>query len=74
MTMAVSAPYRLQPALKPLSLSIVIRRSVLIVSIGVSRVRAATLRLHGYLLEFVSTRTMLPLRAGMVKGICSRHF
>ena len=66
--MAVSARYRCQPALKPLSLSIVIRRSVLIVSIGVSRVRAATLRLHGYLLEFVSMKTMLLLFVGVVKG------
>jgi hypothetical protein len=65
--MAVSAPYRIQPALKPLSLSIEVRWSFLITGIGLRRVRAATLRSHGYLLEFVSTRTMLPLRAGTVK-------
>lgn len=68
MTMAVSAPYRLQPALKPLSLSRVVRRSFLITGIGVSRVRAATLRIHGYLLEFVSMKTMLLLFVGVVKG------
>ncbi|AWB20475.1 hypothetical protein DA075_05590 [Methylobacterium currus] len=65
--MAVSAPYRIQPALKPLSLSIGVRWSVLIIGIGTCRVRAATLRSHGHLLEFVSTKTMLPLLRGMVK-------
>jgi hypothetical protein len=65
--MADSAPYRIQPALKPLSLSIVVRWSFLVTGIGMCRVRAATLRSHGYLLEFDSTRTMLPLRGGMVK-------
>ncbi|AWB20474.1 hypothetical protein DA075_05585 [Methylobacterium currus] len=65
--MAVSAPYRIQPALKPLSLSIIVRWSFLITGIGMCRVRAATLRSHGGLLEFDSTRTMLPLRAGAVK-------
>ncbi len=67
MVMADSAPYRIQPALKPLSLSRVVRWSFLITGIGMCRVRAATLRIHGYLLEFVSTRTMLPLLRGMVK-------
>ncbi|AWN54780.1 hypothetical protein DK412_26820 [Methylobacterium sp. 17Sr1-1] len=65
--MAVSAPYRIQPALKPLSLSITVRWSFLVTGIGLCRVRAATLRIHGYLLEFVSTGTMLPLPRGMVK-------
>ncbi|AWN48611.1 hypothetical protein DK419_21505 [Methylobacterium terrae] len=65
--MAVSAPYRIQPALKPLSLSQVVRWRFLVTGIGMCRVRAATLRSHGYLLEFDSTRTMLPLRGGMVK-------
>ncbi|KMO44742.1 hypothetical protein VQ03_01445 [Methylobacterium tarhaniae] len=66
--MADSAPYRIQSALKPLSLSKLVRWSVLITGIGMCRVRAATLRSHGYLLEFDSTMTMLPLRGGMVKG------
>jgi hypothetical protein len=65
--MAVSAPYRIQPALKPLSLSIEVRWSVLITGIGPCRVRAATLRSHGGLLEFVSTKTMLRLLQGAVK-------
>lgn len=67
MMMADSAPYRIQSALKPLSLSQVVRWSFLVTGIGTSRVRAATLRIHGHLLEFDSTRTMLPLPGGMVK-------
>ncbi len=65
--MAVSARYRIQPALKPLSLSIDIGWSVLVIGIGMRRERAATLRIHGYLLEFVSMTTMLHLLAEVVK-------
>ncbi len=66
--MAVSAPYRIQPALEPLSLSQVVRWSFLVTGIGMRRVRAATLRIHGHLLEFDSMKTMLPLLPGAVKG------
>ncbi|BAQ47085.1 hypothetical protein Maq22A_c20180 [Methylobacterium aquaticum] len=59
--MAVSAPCRIQPALEPLSLSQVVRWSFLVTGIGLCRVRAATLRIHGHLLEFFSTRIMLLL-------------
>ncbi len=65
--MAVSARHRLQPALKPLSLSIVVRWIFLVTGIGVRRERAATLRIHGHLLEFVSMKTMLLLLAEVVK-------
>ncbi|BCM86106.1 hypothetical protein mvi_45670 [Methylobacterium indicum] len=68
MVMAVSAPCRIQPALEPLPLSQVVRWSFLVTGIGMCRVRAATLRIHGYLLEFDSMKTMLPLLGGMVKG------
>jgi len=68
MMVADSAPYRIQPALKPLSLSIGVRWRFLITGIGPRRVRAATLMIHGYLLEFNSTMTRLSLPAGMVKG------
>ncbi len=65
--MADSAPCRIQPALKPLSLSIEVRWRVLVTGIGACRVRAATLRSHGGLLEFVSTMTMLHLSRRVVK-------